>query len=97
MNIYKVPFDFTHEEKVFGGYLSIRQMLYVVFGVASAGILFLPSIPMSMKVLAFLLFFSLYMAFAFLKIQQVYADRYFLNILKFLFRKKIYIYERWKK
>lgn len=96
MNIYKVPFDFTHEEKVFGGYLSIRQMLYVVFGVASVGILFLPII-MSIKVLIVLLVFSLFMAFAFLKIQQIYADRYFINILKYLFRKKVYIHERWEK
>ena len=29
MSLYKVPFDFTHEEKVFGGYLSLRQMLYI--------------------------------------------------------------------
>lgn len=97
MNVYKVPFDFTHEEKVFGGYLSLRQMLYVVFGVASAGILFLPDIPMIIKVLMFLVIFSLFMAFAFFKIQQTYADKYFINILKYLFRKKIYIYERWKK
>ena len=96
MNIYKVPFDFTHEEKVFGGYLSIRQMLYVVFGVASVGILFLPII-MSIKVLIVLLVFSLFMAFSFLKIQQIYEDRYFINILKYLFRKKIYIHERWEK
>lgn len=97
MNIYKVPFDFTHEEKVFGGYLSIRQMLYVVIGVASVGILFLPTITISIKVLMFLLVFSLFMTFAFLKIQQIYADRYFINILKYLFRKKIYIHERWEK
>ena len=33
--MYKVTFDFTHEEKVFGGYLSIRQMLYIIFSVVT--------------------------------------------------------------
>ena len=41
MILYKVPFDFTHEEKVFGGYLSLRQMLYVIISIISVGILFL--------------------------------------------------------
>lgn len=41
MGLYKVPFDFTHEEKkYFGGYLSLRQMLYVIASVISLGILF---------------------------------------------------------
>ena len=38
MNVYKVPFSFTHEEKVFGGYLSLRQMLYLIISVISVGI-----------------------------------------------------------
>ena len=41
MILYKVPFDFTHEEKVFGGYLSLRQMLYMILSAISIGILFL--------------------------------------------------------
>ena len=51
MNIYKIPFDFEHEEKVFGGYLSLRQMIYVVLGIASVGTLFIPIIPMLIKIL----------------------------------------------
>ena len=38
MSLYKVPFDFTHEEKVFGGYLSLRQMLYMIVSVVSIGL-----------------------------------------------------------
>ena len=30
MQIYKVPYNFKHEEKVFGGYVSIRQAIYLV-------------------------------------------------------------------
>ena len=97
MNIYNVPFDFTHEEKVFGGYLSLRQMIYVVIAISSIGIFFLPLIPVIIKTISVFIIFALFMTFAFLKIHQSYADKYFINILKYVFRRKIYIHERWKK
>ena len=53
MSIYKVPFDFTHEEKVFGGYLSLRQMLYMILSAISVGILFL-NISITIKIIVFL-------------------------------------------
>lgn len=93
MSLYKVPFDFTHEEKVFGGYLSLRQMLYVIASVISVGVLFF-HISMIFKVIIFLSFVSIFMTFAFLKIGNTYADKYFLNILKYIFRKKKFIFER---
>ena len=91
MSLYKVPFDFTHEEKVFGGYLSLRQMLYVIASVISVGVLFF-HISMIFKVIIFLSFVSI--TFAFVKIGNTYADKYFLNILKYIFRKKKFIFER---
>ena len=94
MNIYKVPFDFAHEGKIFGGYLSLRQAIYIVLGISSAGILFIPHIPMIFKVIIFLTTFIAFLIFAFLKINEVYADRHFLNIIKYIFRKKIYLSER---
>ena len=93
MSLYKVPFDFTHEEKVFGGYLSLRQMLYLIFSVISLGILFIP-IPALIKVIIFLIIITTFLTFAFVKIGNIYADKYFLNILKFILRKKIFIFER---
>ncbi len=88
MSVYKVPFEFTHEEKIFGGYLSLRQMLYMIFSVISIGILFLPVVPMIIKFILFFIIFATLMAFAFWKIGNNYADKYFLNILKYIFRKK---------
>ena len=93
MGLYKVPFSFTHEEKVFGGYLSLRQMLYLIISVISVGIFFL-KMSIVIKTIIFLLSISIFMTFAFLKIGNIYADKYFFNILKYLFRKKIFIYER---
>ena len=93
MGLYKVPFDFTHEEKVFGGYLSLRQMLYLIISVISIGILFL-DISMLIKTFIFMLIVAILITFAFLKIGNTYADKYFYNILKYIFRKKIFIFER---
>ncbi len=93
MGLYKVPFSFTHEEKVFGGYLSLRQMLYLIISVISVGILFL-NISIIIKTILFLFSISICMIFAFLKIGNIYADKYFFNILKYLLRRKIFIFER---
>ena len=93
MSLYKVPFDFAHEEKVFGGYLSLRQMLYLIASVISVGILFL-HIPIVVKTLVFLSTVAILLTFAFLKIGSIYADKYFFNIIKYIFRRKIFIFER---
>ena len=82
------------KRKYFGGYLSLRQMLYMIVSVISIGILFIPSLPMTLKVCLFLLVFGIFMTFAFLKIGTIYADKYFLNIVKYIFRNKIFINER---
>ena len=82
------------KRKYFGGYLSLRQMLYMIVSVVSIGILFIPGLPMTLKVCLFLLVFGIFMTFAFLKIGTIYADKYFLNIVKYIFRNKIFINER---
>lgn len=93
MGLYKVPFDFAHEEKVFGGYLSLRQMLYLIASVISVGILFL-HISIIVKTLIFLAVVGIFIIFAFLKIGNIYADKYFFNIIRYIFRRKIFIFER---
>ena len=94
MQIYKVPYNFNHEEKVFGGYLSIRQAIYLMFGVLSLVILFIPMINMIIKATFFIIFATMFVLFAFLKIDETYSDKYFIYILKFFFRRKKYILER---
>ena len=93
MSLYKVPFDFTHEEKVFGGYLSLRQMLYLIISIISIGILFL-QISIIIKTILFLTVLTILIVFAFVKIGNTYADKHFLNIIKYMFRKKIFTFER---
>ena len=96
MRIYKVPYAFNHEEKVFGGYLSLRQAIYLIFGALSVGIFFIPLVNIFIKSLLFLLIATMFVLFAFLKIDETYADKYFIYIIKFLFRKKQFILEKGK-
>lgn len=96
MQIYKVPFNFNHEEKIFGGYLSIRQAIYLIFGASMLAIFLIPSISILIKAMIFLIFATCFIVFAFLKINETNADKYFVYILKFLFRKKKYILEKGK-
>ena len=42
MRVFKIPFDTKREEKIFGGYLSLRQVLYLMLATASLGILATP-------------------------------------------------------
>lgn len=96
MQVYNVPYNFNHEEKVFGGYVSIRQAIYLIFGASMLGIFFIPMINIFIKSLLFLVFATMFILFAFLKIDETNADKYFIYILNFFFRKKKYILEKGK-
>lgn len=96
MQIYKVPFNFTHEEKIFGGYLSIRQAIYLIIAISALAIFFVPVIDIVIKTIIFLILATMFVLFAFLKIDETNTDKYFIYILKFLFRKKKYILEKGK-
>ncbi len=96
MQIYKVPFNFTHEEKIFGGYLSIRQAIYLIMALSTIGLFFIPIIDIVLKMFLFIFLSTMFTLFAFLKIDETNTDKYFIYILKFLFRNKKYILEKGK-
>lgn len=96
MQIYKVPFNFNHEEKIFGGYLSIRQALYLVLGALMLAIFFIPKITVFIKSMMFLILATVFILFAFLKIDEVNSDKYFIYTLKFVLRNKKYIKQKGK-
>lgn len=81
------------KKKYFGGYLSLRQMLYLIVSVISIGVLFI-NIPVIIKTMIFIITISIFIMFAFFKIGNIYADKYFINIIRYIFRKKIYVFER---
>lgn len=93
MKVYKVPFDIKREEKIFGGYLSLRQVTYLMFNAASLEI-FAFHIPTAIKIIIVMLFASFFLLCAFLRIGEQNFDRFFFYALKYLFRKKDYVYRR---
>lgn len=93
MKVFKIPYDAKREEKIFGGYLSIRQVIYLMFIVTLFGIFTVP-ISMVFKLLIFSSFSLFLLLCAFLKVKELNFDKFFFYWLKFLFRKKKFIYER---
>ena len=93
MKFYKIPFDIKHEEKIFGGYLSLRQVLYLLLTGLSA-IVFFIRISKLIRLFVFLTFAIVFLSFAFIKVNETRLDRYVMNIIKFLFRKRKFEYER---
>lgn len=96
MQIYNVPYNFNHEEKIFGGYLSLRQAVYLILAICMIGVFFIPVVSIIVKSIIFLILATGFILFAFLKIDEANCDKYFVYILKFLFRKKKYILEKGK-
>lgn len=93
MRIFKIPYDVKREEKIFGGYLSLRQVLYIMLAASTLAIFAIP-INIAFKITFICLFATFFILCAFLKINEQKFDKLFFYWLKYLFRKKNYIYER---
>ena len=93
MRIYKVPFDVKREEKIFGGYVSLRQAIYIMMSATSL-IVFTTPLNIILKILISTSFTIFFLLCAFLKIKEQNFDRLFFYAIKYLFRKKKFIYER---
>ena len=89
MKIYDVPYYFEHEEKIFGGYVSLRQAIYLMFAIMAIGFFFLPFFDITIKFILFCSVAGFFCLLAFLKIDGTNADKYLLYIIKFLTKKKI--------
>lgn len=93
MRIFKVPFDIQREEKIFGGYLSLRQVIYIMLSTSTLGIL-ATKFPIAIKILFITTFATFFLFCTFLKIGEQNFDKFFYFALKYLLRKKNFIYER---
>lgn len=93
MRVFKVPFDVKREEKIFGGYLSLRQVLYIMLSASSLIILVVP-INLLVKILFISIFSIFFLLCAFMKINEQNFDKMFYYAMKYVFRKKKFIYER---
>lgn len=93
MRIFKVPFDIKREEKIFGGYLSLRQVIYLMLSVSSLGILATP-LHIAIKIIFITTIATFFLLCAFLKIGEQNFDKFFYFAIKYLLRKKIFMYAR---
>ena len=66
MRVFKVPFDVKREERIFGGYLSLRQVIYLMLSAASFTMLFLP-VSMAIRLTAILIISIFFLLCAFSK------------------------------
>ena len=93
MRVFKVPFDIKREEKIFGGYLSLRQVVYLMLGASSFALLATP-LPMALKIIFIFLIASFFLLCTFLKIGDQNFDKFFFYAIKYIFRKKYFVYKR---
>ena len=93
MRVFKVPFDIKREEKIFGGYLSLRQVIHLMLGTSSLALL-ATSLPIVLKSIFILLIAIFFLLCTFLKIGEQNFDKFFFYSIKYLFRKKYFVYKR---
>lgn len=93
MKVYKVPYDIKREEKIFGGYLSLRQVIYLMLTISSLAI-FAIKISIIIKILLVALLGIFFLLCCFYKIGEQNFDKFFFYAIKFLFRKKNFVYRR---
>ena len=93
MRVFKVPFDTKREEKIFGGYLSLRQVIYLMLTAGSFA-LFATQMVIPIKILLVGLIATFLLMCTFLKINEQNFDRFFFYALKYVFRKKNFVYRR---
>lgn len=93
MRVFKIPFNSKREEKIFGGYLSLRQVIYLIFAASSLSLIAM-HIPVLIKIIIISIATIFFLLCAFLKIKEQNFDKLFLNCIKYLIRNKKYVYER---
>ena len=67
MKVFKVPFDLKREEKIFGGYLSLRQVTYLMLAASSLA-LFATPIPKILTIFIVIAITTFFLLCSFLKI-----------------------------
>lgn len=93
MRVFKVPFDIKREEKISGGYLSIRQVIYLMLSASSLSLL-ATSLPLLLKILLISIIIVFFLLCTFLKISEQNFDKFFFYAFKYIARRKKFVYER---
>ncbi len=90
MRLFQVPYSITEEEKIFGGYLSLRQVVYLAISLVAAAILIF---SVGLLALPLRLFFGLLLigagaSLAFIRILHIGLDRYLVFAVLYCTRQK---------
>ena len=93
MRVFKIPFNTKREEKIFGGYLSLRQVVYLMLAASSLSVVAL-HIPIPIKIIIIGIVTIFFLLCAFLRIREQNFDKLFINCIKYLTRNKKYVFER---
>jgi glucan phosphoethanolaminetransferase (alkaline phosphatase superfamily) len=93
MRLFPVPHSITEEEKLFGGYLSLRQVVYLAFFLVTATIIIfsVDLLPLSLRLFLGFLLTGAGASLAFIKISNTGLDRYLMfAALYYAHQKKYY-------
>ncbi len=93
MRVFKVPYDVKREEKIFGGYLSLIQVIYLMLSASSLAIL-ATHLAIGFKILFIVLISIFFLLCSFFKVNSQNFDKFFFYALKYLFRNKKFIFRR---
>ena len=96
MKLFKIPFDIKREEKIFGGYLSLRQMIYLMAAASSFGV-FASTLNILIKITIVAIITIFLLLCAFIKVGEQNFDKFFFYAFKYISRKRKFIYERCNK
>jgi len=91
MRYFKIPFVVEEEEKIFGGYISLRQAMYLFLCMLGIRAFWFP-FPFVINLIMFMVFAGVMISFAFLKIDGMYFDAYAVTVLKYYTRQRRYTY-----
>jgi glucan phosphoethanolaminetransferase (alkaline phosphatase superfamily) len=97
MRQFPIPYSITEEERIFGGYLSLRQVAHLAFSMVTAVLLLFTAklLPLSLRLFFGLLVIGAGVSLSFIKIGDTGLDRYLLFAVQYLIRQKRFcLYQR---
>lgn len=81
------------KRKFFGGYLSLRQVTYLMIAASSLA-LFATSMPKILTIFIVIAILTFSLLCSFFKIGEQNFDKFFFYAIKYVFRKKKFVYRR---
>lgn len=90
MRAFPVPVQLESEERVIGGYLTLRQLIYLLAGFALGGGIAIIThfFPLTLRILLCVLFFLIGSSLAFMRVYSTDLDIFLYRWFKWRFNKR---------